>query len=107
MTSVWPRRAEAVAEQRGGGSASSSDSASSSRSSGGDADLVGEHLGLGEEERQHRHALLALRAERPEVAVAGEDPDLVEVRAEPGRAALEVARQAVVEGDSRDGGSAS
>ncbi len=98
VTSVWPSVAETLAEH---------------------APAVGVELRQRVvEQQQRRHArpatasssasasssestampLLALRPERPEVAVAGEDADLVEVRAEPGRAALEVAGEPVVEG---------
>ena len=56
-----------------------------------DAALVGEELGLGEEQREDRQPLLALGAERPQVALARQEADLVEVRAEAGRSALEVA----------------
>ena len=50
-----------------------------------------EQLRLAEQERQHRQALLALRTERPQIALAGKDADVVQMRAEAGRAALEVA----------------
>ena len=46
----------------------------------GDPDLIGQDAGLGEEQREDCHSLLALRAERPKVTVSREDPDLVEVR---------------------------
>jgi len=51
-------------------------------------------LGLAEQESENREALLALRAERAQVALAREDPDVVEVRAQARRPALEVARGA-------------
>src|SRR4029078_5800762 len=57
----------------------------------------GEHLGLGEQERQHGHPLLTLRTVRAEVAVAGEDAYLVEVRPRTCVAAREIPRQALVE----------
>ena len=56
-----------------------------------DAATAGEHLGLGEQEREHREPLLALRAEAAQLAGRARDHDVVEVRAEPRRAALEVA----------------
>src|SRR5581483_7201938 len=59
-----------------------------------DAGALGEQLRLGQEERE---PLLALRAEGPEVAPAGEDRDVVQVRAEPGHAAVEVALEARLE----------
>jgi len=58
---------------------------------------VSDQLCLGEEKRQDGEALLALRAERPQVAVAALDADLVEVRADAGRAALDVAREPLLE----------
>ena len=50
-----------------------------------------DHLRLGEQEREHREPLLALRAEAAQVALAGADGDVVEVRAGAGDAALEIA----------------
>src|SRR6185295_15632437 len=52
---------------------------------------------LREEQREHREPLLALRAVAPQVAVAGEDRHVVEMRAEARRAALEVPREARLE----------
>ena len=49
---------------------SSSESASSRSSEGRHPAAVGDQLGLGEEQREHGEALLALRAERAQVAVA-------------------------------------
>ena len=46
---------------------------------------------LGEQQREDRGALFALRAKRAQVARAGRDRDVVEVRPEPGCAALQVA----------------
>ena len=57
----------------------------------------GQQLRLGEEQREHREALLALRAELAQVAVAARDEDVVEMRAETGRAAFEVGLQASLE----------
>ena len=56
-----------------------------------------DQLGLGEEERENGEPLLALRAERAEVAVAGADRDLVEVGAGAGGAPLDVAGEALLE----------
>ena len=52
--------------------------------------MGGQELSLGEDEREHGHALLTLRAVGPEVAIAGEDPHLVEMRPEPGRPSFDV-----------------
>ena len=92
VTSVWPRRAEAVAEDAAAVGVELRQGVVEQEERR-HADLRGEQLGLGEEERQDGHPLLALRPVGPQIAVAGEDPDLVEVRAEPGGAALEVARR--------------
>ncbi len=51
---------------------------------------LGEQLGLREQEREHGQPLLSLRAVAAQVAPAGGDPDVVQVRPEPGRAALEI-----------------
>ena len=59
---------DAARRARRGGGASSSESTSSSSRSGG----AGEQLRLGEEKREERQPLLALRAEAAQVAVAGE-----------------------------------
>ena len=56
-----------------------------------------EQLGLGEEEREHRQPLLALRAEAAQLAAGGSDREVVEVRAEPGRPAREVGVEARLE----------
>ena len=61
------------------------------------AAALADQLGLGEEEREDGEALLALRAERAEVAVAAADRDLVEVRADAGRAPLDVAGEPLLE----------
>ena len=65
-----------------------------------------QQLGLREEEREHGQALLALRAELAQVAVAARDENIVEVRAESGRAALDVPGQPCFE-RAGVGGSAS
>ncbi len=44
---------------------------------------LGEQLRLAEQEREDRHALLALGAEAAQVTVAGENRDVVQMRAEP------------------------
>ena len=62
-----------------------------------DAAALGDQLRLGEQEREHGEPLLALRAEAPQLARAGGDDDVVEVRAEAGDAALEVAVEPRVE----------
>ena len=49
----------------------------------------GQQLGLGQQQREHGEALLALRAELAQVAVAARDRTSCEMRAEPGRAALD------------------
>ena len=51
---------------------------------------LGEESGLGEEQRQERQALLALRAEAAQVARAGEQAHVVQVRARTRRSALDV-----------------
>ena len=61
------------------------------------AAALADQLGLGEEQREHGEPLLALRAERAEVAVAAPDRDLVQVRAGAGRAPLEVAGEPLLE----------
>src|SRR5204863_6827225 len=53
--------------------------------------------GLGEQQRQHRKSLLALRAEGTELAGAGENLDVVEVRPGAGDAAIEIAVEATLE----------
>ena len=72
---------------------SSSESTSSSRSSGG----ARQELGLREQQREHRQPLLALRAVLAQVAVAARDEHVVEVRAEAGRPALEVAGETALQ----------
>ena len=57
------------------------------------APLLGDHLRLGEQEREHGQALLALGAEAPQVPLSRADGDVVEVRAEAGDAALQIALQ--------------
>ena len=81
--------------------ASSSESTSSSRTSGGVSPRADDHLGLGEQEREHREPLLALGAVSAQVAVARADGDVVEVGSEAGDAAFEVAIEASLE--RRDG----
>ena len=100
VTIVWPTLADSLAEDRGGGRVELREGVVEQEERR-HAAWSGEHLGLGEEERQHGDALLALRAERAEVAVAGEDRISSRCGPEPGRAALEVARQPLVE--RRDG----
>ena len=51
---------------------------------------VGDQLRLREQEREHGQPLLSLRAVAAQVAPAGADPDLVQMRPEPGRAPLEI-----------------
>ncbi len=62
-----------------------------------DAATLLQQLGLPEQEREHSKALLALRAEGAQVALAGEDSDVVEVGTEAGCATLEVAVGAVLQ----------
>ena len=49
-----------------------------------------EQLRLREQEREHGQPLLSLRAVAAEVAPAGRDPDVVQMRPEPGRAPVEI-----------------
>ena len=63
-------------------SGSSSERTSSSRSSGARAAALLQQLGLAEQQREHGQALLALRAERAQVAAGREDAEVVEVRPE-------------------------
>ena len=72
-----------------------------------DAAAVGDQLGLGEQEREHGEALLALRAEAAQLARAGRDHDVVEVRPEPGDAAFEVALEPLPPARPTVGGSPS
>ena len=58
---------------------------------------VREDAGLGEEQREDRHPLLPLGAECAQLAIAREDPHIVEMRPEAGRPAFQVARQSLVE----------
>src|SRR4029077_5810901 len=58
-----------------------------------EASALRNQLSFGKQERQHGQALLALRSESAQVAVAREDPDVVEMWPNTGRAALEVAVQ--------------
>src|SRR5262249_9069712 len=62
---------------------------------------VREQLSLREQEREDRQPLLALRAEAPQVASAGRDQDVVEVRPDPGDAAVEVTVEARLESGER------
>ena len=63
---------------------------SSSSSSGGRPALVGEHVALGQQQRQQREPLLALRPVGPQLAPVAQQHELVAVRAVLGEAALEV-----------------
>ena len=56
-----------------------------------------DQLRLREEQREHREPLLALRAEAAQLARAGDDDHVVEVRAERRRAAVEVAVESLLE----------
>src|SRR5262249_35006483 len=56
-----------------------------------DARALLDRLGLGEEESKERQPLLALGAEAPEVAAAGGEDDVVEMRPQRGGSAPEVA----------------
>ena len=56
-----------------------------------------EQCGLGEQEGENRQSLLALRAELAQVAVSGQQRDLVEMRARAGAAPLQVARETALE----------
>src|SRR5439155_10123218 len=56
-----------------------------------------QQLGLGQEQRQDGHSLLALRAVAPEVAAAGRDSNVVEMRPEAGRTSLEITIQTCVQ----------
>ena len=67
----------------------------------------GDQLRLGEQEREHGEPLLALRAERAEIAVAGADRDLVEVRAGTRRARARCRGRAAASSAAIVGGSAS
>ena len=82
------RSARASARRR---VASSSERTSSRRTSGGVPPLLGDHLRLGEQEREHGQPLLALGAEAPQVPLSRADRDVVEVRPETGDAALQIA----------------
>ena len=52
--------------------------------------LVGDHIGLGQDQTQQGPPLLALRPERPQVAAAVLDGVVVQVRADPGDGTLDV-----------------
>src|SRR5262249_59607162 len=52
---------------------------------------LGDQLSLGEQQGQHSQPLLALRAETAQVAAGARQDDVVEVRPEPRRSALEIA----------------
>src|SRR5437870_2726914 len=58
---------------------------------------LGDQFGLGQEKREHGETLLALRAERAQVPLPGDDPDLVQMRPGSGPAAFEVATVAFLE----------
>ncbi len=92
VTSTWPppRRRSTSAARR---SPSSSERTSSRSSSGGRPARLREQLRLREQQREHGHALLALRPVRAELALAGSDPDLVEVRARARRPPAHVTRE--------------
>src|SRR5436853_298649 len=62
-----------------------------------DTAALGDQFALGEEEREDREPLLALRAEAPQVTRLGADHDVVEVRAGTGDAAVEIAVEALLE----------
>ena len=72
-------------------SPSSSESTSSSSTSGDTPRALAERIGLGEDEREDCHPLLALGPERPQVALACLDSEVVEVGPGARHAALEVA----------------
>ena len=56
-----------------------------------EAAAVGDQLRLGEQECEHREPLLALGAEAAQLAAGGGEDDVVEMRADAGDAAVEVA----------------
>ena len=66
---------------------------SSSSSSGGRPRSSASDLALGEQQRQERQALLALRAVGAQLAAVAQQREVVAVRAVAGEAALEVGRR--------------
>ena len=68
---------------------------SSSSISGVRPTLAGEHGALGEQQREQRQSLLALRAVDAQLAPVAHDRELVAMRPVAGEAALEVAGQAL------------
>ncbi len=76
---------------------SSSESTSSRRSSGGTPRRSEIELRLREQKREDREPLLALGSELAQLACAGRDDDVVEMRTETGDAAVEITLEARLE----------
>ena len=78
-------------------SPSSSESTSSQKHERRRADARPQRIGLGEDEREDRDALLALRAERAQVAAPRLDTEIVKVGPRAGEPALEIVLETSVQ----------